>query len=124
MSDYTVWPLREFGQDLIFLGRQVNFLTPSTNASALQIDLDCADRDDCSFGLTGKPVPQCGADASEQLLGIERLGEIIVCPEIEPGHAIRLGRADRGEHDDGVGRQSPGGEDDRLGRGQVEEVQV
>ena len=37
---------------------------------------------------------------------------------------VRLGGADREKYDDGVGRQSPAGEDDRLGRRQVEEVQV
>ena len=45
-------------------------------------------------------APQLRADAGDQLAMAERLGQVVVSPELEPAHLV-LFRVERGEHDDG-----------------------
>ena len=70
---------------------------------------------------------QRGADAGQQLVHAERLGDIVVGARVEGGHLVGLGVADR-QHDDRDLRPSPEAADDLgavdVGKPEIEEDDV
>ena len=98
MADDPPGPLGEFGEHAIFLGREVDFLAAAGHPAIVEVDRHVADRHDRADRLVGQAVAQRGADAGEQFLGVERLGQVIVGAEIERGDLLR-GVLARGDDD-------------------------
>ena len=107
---------RRSGQDLIRADeqrQQVELARGQLDLTAVPMDGARADVEHeigeaklfvARFGSRLGPAQE-GADASEQLIEIEGLDEIVVGPGVEPGDAVRDGVA-RGQHQD---RQAPAG---------------
>ena len=65
----------------------------------LEVDLDVVEREDAGAGLDARRAAEDRADAGRQLVGVERLGDVVVGAEVE---ALGLvgGRALGGQQDD------------------------
>ena len=67
--------------------------------TGLRKDLDLAEDGAGRAGLGPGGPPQQGADARRQLLGLERLGDVVVGARLETGdHVVGVGPG--GDHDD------------------------
>ena len=64
-----------------------------------EIDLDVAERERGVLGLQRRRAAEHGAHARDDLARAERLGDVVVGPELEPRDALLLFGA-RGDHDD------------------------
>ncbi len=69
------------------------------HAHAGQIELHVANPDQLGRGARHLRAPQHGTNAGDELLGAERLGDVVVSPEFQADELVRLVRP-RGEHDD------------------------
>ena len=85
----------EQSEDAVLLRGDVNVLPGAADATAGEVHLDLPDRHHLALAHRAQPVAQRRADAGEQLLGVERLGEIIVGAEIERGDLLVGTRACR-----------------------------
>ena len=72
--------------------RQLDELAAAPDHPPLQVDLDIVEGDDAGAGLDAGRAPDDRPDAGRQLVGVERLGDVVVGAEVE---ALRLvgGRA-------------------------------
>jgi len=83
-------------------------LTPALHRhlAGLEVDLDGANPQALRTGGRARPrSAQDGADARQELPRVERLGEVVVGPELEADDLVDV-VALGGEHDDGDGRRS------------------
>src|SRR5581483_176896 len=75
-------------------------LAADRDLAAADVDPDVADCQDAGCFVRLLRAPQDGADAGDELLRVERLGEVVVGAEVEAGDLV-LVLAFGGEHDDG-----------------------
>src|SRR5262249_13793661 len=92
---------------------QVDLLSPAPHGSIRQVDLELAHSDGRDAVLA--PPAQDRAHAGEQLLGAERLGDVVVGTGVEGAHLLVL-VPDRRQHDD---RQLAPAADLRRDRGAI-----
>ena len=91
-------------EQLEFLRRESNFLVAAQHAAAVVIDREIAELQSAPGHLVlGKHTAQRDANAREQFLGTERLGDVIVGADVEHRDFVRLAAARR-QHDDRHGR--------------------
>ena len=75
---------------------------------ARDVELDVAGAHELDGRVRSLGAPQHRPDARDELLGAERLGDVVVRAELEPDERVGLVGA-RGEHDDRHGRLAPDG---------------
>ena len=107
-------PLSEIAQQLELAVRQVHWCLVAARALRAKVDDELPDEEALERGMR---APQHGADASEQLLQVERLGDVIVGAELQPLHLVGL-LAARRQDDDGHLARLP------QHRAQIEAVEV
>lgn len=94
----AVGVLQEEREQVVFGGREADFLVASRDHAAVEIHLHVAERED--FLLAARLAAQHGADARQQLAGTEGLNDVVIGADFEQKNFIDL-LADRAEHDDG-----------------------
>ena len=97
-ADHLALVVEQVGQELVFLRRQLDRLAVQRDAARSGVQPHIA-RSQFARGIARSPTDQ-RAQASDQFLGLERLGEIIVRACVQPRHLVRPAVA-RGEHEDG-----------------------
>ena len=82
-------PQREMPQQVELSARELDLSARDGDRAGLAIELDVP-REQPIVGLVGLHPPEHGAHARGELTGRERLGDVVVCTELEPGHPIDL----------------------------------
>ena len=91
--------LRQERQQLEFLRRQPHFFAVPEHPESLAVDDQVAAHDRLARRRRRLDAPQRRADAGQQLLGAERLGDVVVGAGVERAHLVAFGAARR-EHQD------------------------
>ena len=94
-ADHLALVVHQIGQELIFLRGQLHRLAGLGHLARARVEADVAG-DQLGAGIARRAADQ-RAQAGDQLLGLERLGEIIVGAGIEPRDLVRPAVA-RGQH--------------------------
>jgi hypothetical protein len=104
MGDDAAGMAGELGEEAIFLRRQAHLFAGLRHPPRRQIDLDIAGNHHRHLGPGRQPMAERGADPRQHLLGVERLGDIIVGAEIERGDLV-LGLVARRDDDQSRARR-------------------
>src|SRR5207249_7370101 len=88
----------EDGQELELVVRQEHALAVDDDLARAEVDLELARAEAGTTGGDRRRPAQHGADARQELPWIERLGEVIVRPELEADDLVDVFAA-RGQHD-------------------------
>ena len=99
MGQHAAGMLCEKRQELEFLRRQPDLLAVSQHAKPLPVDHQVAANDRLGWLRRTVDPAQRGANARQQLLGAERLRDVVVGARIERAHLVAFGAARR-QHDD------------------------
>src|SRR5262245_5927875 len=99
MRQYAAGMLSEERQQVELLGREAHFLTGPNHAETLSIDDEIAADDRPGLWWRHLAASQRHTNTSEQFLGAEWLGDIVVGAFVERLHLVVLGPARR-QHDD------------------------
>src|SRR3546814_2134787 len=85
VAEHAIRLAGKFGEDGIFLWCQMDLDIVAKDAAVIEVDPYRAgfDHADLVPVRCGALMPQRGADAGEQFVGVERLGDIVVGAEIE-----------------------------------------
>src|SRR5260370_7799216 len=81
---------QELLEDVVFLGRELDVLCATLHQPAHQVDAEIVAGELALRALLLQAVAEGRADAGEQLVGAERLGDIVVGAGIQPPHLRRL----------------------------------
>jgi hypothetical protein len=87
MGQHSPWILGELGKDAVFFGSKVYVRTVPPNAAGKQVDLQVIYvHNPGSIGAD--PLAKRSSKARKNLVGVERLGHIVVCAEVKRGDLL------------------------------------
>ena len=88
MSQHAPGEFPKLGQHDPFLWRQVHLGAAAAYAALEQVDLQITSVDDLLLGFGCQPLTKRGANAGDQFVAIEWLGDIIVGAKVEGGDLL------------------------------------
>ena len=99
-GEHAAGVLHQQLEELEFLARQVDGLSPDGDLEPLRVEPDTPGFENLPFICRFPPgSSQNGPDPGNELSGAERLGDIVIGPELQSDNLVDLGVAS-GEHDD------------------------